>query len=140
VVSQPARDTLIGLGILLGFLPFCALLAVSIAGIPLIPVAVLLVLSMFILGLTAIASAVGQKLGADAGPERMLASVAIGMLMLAVGSAIPFLGGFVLFVASIYGAGAVVSTRFGTRSPGPRPNAPETSARSSAELPAGVGR
>jgi hypothetical protein len=52
LASRPGISSLAGLALLLGFVPLCVLLAVTIIGIPLIPVAVMLLIALFLFGIT----------------------------------------------------------------------------------------
>jgi len=62
LVTRPGLSALGGVAILLGFVPFCVLLAVTIIGIPLIPVAVLLLVALFLFGFTVSAAWLGERL------------------------------------------------------------------------------
>jgi hypothetical protein len=92
----------------------------SIAGIPLIPVALLFALCCFAFGLVSVGALIGQRLSTTKSDEKLLRNVALGMFTLAAGAALPFFGALILFVACVYGAGAVLGTRFGTQPPGPQ--------------------
>src|SRR5258708_15486612 len=62
LVDRPGLSALGGVAILLGFVPLCVLLAVTIIGIPLIPVAVLLLVALFLFGFTVSAGWLGGRL------------------------------------------------------------------------------
>ena len=62
LVTRPGLSALGGVAILLGFVPLCVLLAVTIIGIPLIPVAALLLVALFLFGFTVSAAWFGERL------------------------------------------------------------------------------
>jgi hypothetical protein len=62
LVNRPGLSALGGVAILLGFVPLCVLLAVTIIGIPLIPVAVMLLVALFLFGFTVSAAWLGERL------------------------------------------------------------------------------
>ena len=62
LVNRPGLSALAGGAILLGFVPLCVLLAVTIIGIPLIPVAVMLLVALFLFGFTVSAAWLGERL------------------------------------------------------------------------------
>src|SRR5262249_61306642 len=61
LVDRPGLSALGGLAIIFGFVPLCVLLAVTIVGIPLIPVAVLLLLALLFFGFTVSAGWLGDR-------------------------------------------------------------------------------
>jgi hypothetical protein len=122
LLQERSKVTIAGLGLLLGFVPACLLLALSVLGIPLIPLAVLALLSAFVLGLTALSAALGYRLPIAKHPESLSGAMMLGMLLLALAVLVPVLGGILFFLTSFYGAGAVLLSRFGTRSPPKEPN------------------
>jgi hypothetical protein len=125
VREHVAMATLVGLALLVGFVPLCILLAISLFGIPLIPVAALVLLAAIIMGLTGIAAAIGYATPPIKDPDNLFGAMALGVLLLALVSAIPVLGALVLFSASFYGAGAALLSRFGTRVPPAREASPK---------------
>src|SRR5262245_64026501 len=62
LVDRPGLSALGGLAIIFGFVPLCVLLAVTIIGIPLIPVAVLLLIALLFVGFTVSAGWLGERL------------------------------------------------------------------------------
>src|SRR5207237_6722453 len=62
LVNRPGLSALGGLAIIFGFVPLCVLLAVTIIGIPLIPVAVMLLLALLLLAFTVSAGWLRQEL------------------------------------------------------------------------------
>lgn len=121
--DRPTQVSLAGVLLLLGFGPLCALLAISVVGIPLIPLAVLVLIAMFVMGLTAACIDVGAQLPFVKGDRNRIGALAAGSLLLLVAVMLPFVGALLLFCSSFYAAGGVVISRFGTHAPPPRTNA-----------------
>lgn len=116
--TRLGRCALIGLLALLLFVPGIVLLAVTLIGIPLIPVWVILYLVAGVLGYAAIALVVGDRiLRPGSGHTSLLAKVLVGALVLALLGLVPVLGPIVAILVAIVGLGAVLDTRFGTRRP-----------------------
>jgi len=116
LVSRPGLSALGGLAIVFGFAPLCVFLAVTIIGIPLIPVAVLLLVALLLFGLAISAGWLGERMPflADKTPVK---TVALGGLVLALVSLVPWIGTSLLIVAAAIAAGATLISRFGRRLP-----------------------
>ena len=116
LVSRPGLSALAGLAILLGFVPLCVLLAVTIIGIPLIPVAVMLLIALMLFGFAVSAGWLGGKLPflEEKTPVR---TVALGGIILAVMSLVPWIGTSALILVAAISAGATLLSRFGRRVP-----------------------
>jgi hypothetical protein len=114
LVNRPGLATLGGLAIVLGFLPLCALLAVTIIGIPLIPVAVIFLVALLLFGFTVSAGWLGERMPLlqDRTPVK---TVALGGVVLAVVSLVPWIGTSVLVLVAAISAGAALLSRFGRR-------------------------
>ena len=114
LANRPGLSALGGLAILLGFLPFCALLAVTIIGIPLIPVAVLLLVALLLFGFTVSAGWLGERMPfiEDKTPVK---TVALGGVVLAIVSLVPWIGTSVVILVAAIAAGATLISRFGRR-------------------------
>ena len=125
--QHPRKAALAGLALMLGFIPGCILLAVTLLGIPLIPLAVLVLVASFVMGLTALAALIGFRLPAIKGSDKLFGAMAFGMLFVALAAVIPVFGSIVMFFGSFYAAGGVLVSRFGTRTPSPPPTAASTS-------------
>ena len=118
----------IGTIILVALLPALLLIAISILGIPLIPLAILFFCAAFVLGFSGFTVIVTERFFEGikrTAPSTLIGQVAIGYLLLAgimiLGNAIPFIGGIFMlavFIVSVFGAilglGAVCITRMGT--------------------------
>jgi hypothetical protein len=112
LVNRPGLSALGGLAIILGFLPLCALLAVTIIGIPLIPVAVMLLAALLLFGFTVSAGWLGEKLP-FLQEKTPVKAVALGGVVLAVLSLVPWLGTSLVVLVAAIAAGATLISRFG---------------------------
>jgi putative Mn2+ efflux pump MntP len=89
------------------------LLAVTIIGIPLIPVAVMLLVALLLFGFTVSAGWLGEKLPFLRENKTPLRAVALGGIVLVVVGLIPWIGTLVLVLAALVSAGATLLSRFG---------------------------
>jgi hypothetical protein len=106
----------------LSILPVLVLLALSIVGIPLIPVFVFLMLIFFLAGLFASSQNLGHLALQWTRTQSRMLQTFIGLLILWGLQLVPFVGHFFVFFILIAGTGAVLKSIFGTRmvSWGPR--------------------
>lgn len=97
--------------------PIVILLAISILGIPLIPLFLIVFLAALILGYIAVAQLVGKKITiAFRKPNQpMILEVIIGMLLLGIVCLIPIIGWFIRSIVATLGLGGVILTKFGTK-------------------------
>jgi len=112
LAERPGVAALGGLAIVLGFVPLCVLLAVTIIGIPLIPVAVLLLLTLLLFGFTVSAGWLGERMP-FLHEKTAVKTVALGGVVLALVGLIPWIGTAVLLLAAAIAAGAALLSRFG---------------------------
>ena len=114
LVDRPGLSALGGLAIVFGFAPLCVVLAVTIIGIPLIPVAVLLLIALLLFGFTVSAGWLGEHMPLlqEKTPVRI---VALGGVVLALVGLIPWIGTAVLVLVAAVAAGATLLSRFGHR-------------------------
>lgn len=117
LLDRPGLSVLGGGAILLGFVPLCVLLAVSVIGILLIPVAVLLLVALMLFGFTVSAAWVGDRVRRGEPRRTPVRAVAWGGAILAVIGLVPWLGTMVLTLVSAVSAGATLLSRFGRRAP-----------------------
>jgi len=112
LVDRPGLSALGGVAILLGFGPLCVLLAVTIIGIPLIPVAVLLLVALFLFGFTVSAAWLGERLPLLQ-EKTPVKTVALGGAVFALVGLIPWIGTVALILAAAFSAGATLLSRCG---------------------------
>lgn len=115
LVHRPGLSALGGVTIIMGFVPLVVLLAVTIIGIPLIPLAVLLVVALFLFGFTATAAWLGDRMPVSQERKTVVKSVARGGVILVIVGLIPWIGTAALILAAAVAAGATLLSRFGRR-------------------------
>lgn len=108
VREYPLQCGLWGLGSLLAVILLIVFLAVSLIGIPLLPLVGLAVTVAVVLGSLGVALWVGQRILATS--ERTpMQQFLVGVLILGLIGLIPVLGGLVLSVVNIFGLGALIA-------------------------------
>ena len=115
LVNRPGLSALGGFALLLGFVPLVVLLAVTIIGIPLIPVAVISLVALLLFGFTVSAGWLGEKLPFLRENKTPLRTVALGGVVLVLVGLIPWIGTVVVVLAAVVAAGATLLSRFGRR-------------------------
>jgi hypothetical protein len=113
LLDRPGLSALGGVAILLGFVPLCVLLAVSVIGIPLIPVAVMLLVAVLLFGFAVSAAWLGERIPGGQGNRTTVSSVAWGGAILAIIGLVPWIGTTVLILVAAVAAGAALLSRFG---------------------------
>jgi len=113
LVNRPGLSALGGVAILLGFAPLLFILAVTIVGIPLIPVAVMLLAALLLFGFTVSAAWLGDRLPVSQENKTPVKSVARGGAILLIVGLVPWLGTAALILAAAVSAGATLISRFG---------------------------
>ena len=114
LVNRPGLSALGGLAIIFGFVPLCVLLAVTIIGIPLIPVAVMLLFALLLFGFTVSAGWLGDRMP-FLQEKTPVKTVALGGIILALVSLVPWIGTSVVVLVAAVAAGATLISRFGRR-------------------------
>ncbi len=113
--ERPGRTALFGLAILLLFLPLLGALTISIVGIPLIPVAIMLLAAIIVFGMTALALRLGYAMPFYAEQRSAMGALAIGYVLLALIGLIPWFGALAIPLLGLFAGGAVLSSWFGGR-------------------------
>jgi hypothetical protein len=106
-----------GFALLLGFLPFCLVLVVTIVGIALLPVVFVLYGFAYTIGYTALSVYLGRKLPVLKSRKTTLGAMALGLLALTLVALVPYIGSVIVFLTASFATGAVVISRVGS---GPR--------------------
>ncbi|MCC6806367.1 MAG: polymer-forming cytoskeletal protein [Deltaproteobacteria bacterium] len=112
--TKPAQAAAGGILTVVGFLPFCVLLAVSVVGIALLPVAFFALVFVYVAGYTAISVWLGRKIPIFVGRKTLLGAMGVGLGALTLLAIVPWFGTLLCFCIATIGAGAVVISRFGT--------------------------
>jgi hypothetical protein len=106
--ARPWAATAAGIGSWFGIVALCVLLAVTIIGIPLIPLALVGFFGLGVFGLTALAWWTGTKLSFIPGTQRPLVAFCLGTLVLMLIAAIPVVGTLTLVTATTVSGGAAL--------------------------------
>jgi len=113
LLDRPGLSVLGGVAILLGFVPFCVLLAVSVVGIPLIPVAVMLLAALMLFGFAVSAAWLGERMPLGGHQGTPVRAVTWGGAILALVGLVPWIGTVALILVAAVSAGATLLSRFG---------------------------
>jgi hypothetical protein len=116
--ARPGRAALFGLALVLLFLPLLGVLTLSIVGIPLIPVVIMVLAAVLVFGMTALAVSLGYAMPFYSQQRSAFGALAIGYLVIAVISLVPFVGPTLVPLAGLFAAGAVLGRWFGRRAGG----------------------
>ena len=105
-----------GVGAIVAILFTIVFLAITLIGIPLIPLLILITIVTSLVGSLGVALFVGQRLirSDDRSLQRQFL---IGLAVLTVLSLIPFLGGVVVFLINLFGLGVILLWKFGREKP-----------------------
>jgi hypothetical protein len=114
LVDRPGLSALGGIAIVLGFVPLCIALAVTIIGIPLIPVAMMLLVVLLLFGFAVSAGWLGERMP-FLHEKTPVKTVAVGGVVLAIVGLVPWIGSLLLICAAAVSAGATLLSRFGRR-------------------------
>ncbi|MDC0707718.1 hypothetical protein POL68_04485 [Stigmatella sp. ncwal1] len=127
IKAQPVNSGLTGLLGTVALIPISVILAITLVGIPVLVLLWLVVPLAAALGLAAVASEIGMRLPVLRGRKTQAAVLALGLLVLLGLGSIPVLGWVVMGAAYLVAFGAVIRTRFGSRSRGmPEPFTPHS--------------
>jgi hypothetical protein len=113
--TSPGRSALTGLAMLVAFLPLLGALTISIIGIPLIPVAIMVLAVVLVMGMAALALRIGHALPFWGEHRSAMGALALGYLAIGLVALVPWVGAVVVPLASFYAGGAVLASRFGAQ-------------------------
>jgi hypothetical protein len=109
----PGRCVAVGLVGMVLLVPLCVLLVLTLIGILLIPFVGLAVALAVLLGMTAVALEIGERLPPHQARRTQVLILALGVVVLFLATHIPFIGWAVLSAALVVSFGATLRTRFG---------------------------
>ncbi len=112
----PGLAALWGLGAILSIIFGNVLLAITLIGIPLIPILSLSAVVTSLVGSLGVALFVGQRIDRS-GKQSTLQQFLIGLAILTVLTLIPFLGDLVVFLINLFGLGVILLWKFGKEQP-----------------------
>jgi hypothetical protein len=120
LLGRPGASFGAGIALLVGFLPMCVMLALTVIGIPLIFAAFAGLALVLAVGITTLMSWIGARLPIAVGKKGPFGEVMLGAAVLALIDFVP-LGTPLIILASFVAAGAVLLSRLGA---GPRSSLP----------------
>jgi len=125
MLRRPGYSVLAGVIIALAVAPACVLFAVTVIGIPLIPVMFLFLLALMVVGLSAFLTWLGEKIPVFKDRKTPVGALAIGVVLFLVISLVPVAGSIVIGAVAFFSAGAALLSRFGSEpKPAPAPPVP----------------
>lgn len=115
VQNHPWKSCYYGFIVALLLVPVNLFLAVTVIGLPLIPLVVIIFCAAMLFGYTAMCQIVGLKFfkAIKKGGQPMVLEVVVGLLILWVVAMVPFIGWLIKAFIWLAGLGATVATKFG---------------------------
>lgn len=114
--QYPGQSGLWGIGAIVATIALSIFLAITLIGIPLIPLLTLCVSLTSLVGALGIALFIGQQVTTN-DRRSSLQQFAIGLLIITALALIPFLGGIVVFLVSLFGLGTLITWKLGKAQP-----------------------
>jgi hypothetical protein len=114
--KYPGLAALWGMGAIVGIIFGSIFLAITLIGIPLIPLLSLTVIITSLVGSLAVALFVGQSLVSNRNWS-LQQQFLVGLAILTVMTLIPFFGGLIVFLANMFGLGVILLWKFGREKP-----------------------
>jgi len=112
--KRPIRAALVGIFASLALLFAAVLFAITILGLPVTFLIVSVLGLAWLVGFVGICQAIGDRLPFLSKPHGRWVAFLVGALLVSLVGALPFIGGLLVFVASLVGVGAALGTRFGS--------------------------
>ncbi len=116
VRQYPGQSGLWGMGAIVAFVILTIFLAITLIGIPLIPLFGLFVSLTSLVGSLGISLFVGQQVMKN-NSWTSLQQFLVGLAIVTLLALIPFVGGIVVFITSIFGLGSLLVWKLGKRQP-----------------------
>jgi hypothetical protein len=114
--QHPTSAVLWGMGAMVAIIFVSVFLAITLIGIPLIPLLSLSAIATSLVGSLAVALFVGQRLFSN-GNWSLQQQFLVGLAILTVLTLIPFFGGLVIFLVNLFSLGVVLLWKFGKEKP-----------------------
>ncbi len=105
-----------GIGAIVSFIFATVFLAITLIGIPLIPLLILTAIVTSLVGSLGVALFVGQRLIRN-DKRSLQQQFLVGLAILTVLTLIPFFGGLAVFLVNLFGLGVILLWKFGTERP-----------------------
>jgi hypothetical protein len=115
--ENPGSSVLGGIGVAIGFVPLCVLLAITIIGILLIPFALLALIAIHVVGLTAFMVWLGYKIPLFQEKKTPIVAMTMGLVVITLIDLIPVLGSLLVTAIAFVAAGAVLLSKLGAPTP-----------------------
>ncbi|MEA5505366.1 hypothetical protein VB735_20075 [Halotia wernerae UHCC 0503] len=110
--QHPSLTALWGIGAIVAIIFVSVFLAITLIGIPLIPLLTLTAIITSLVGSLGVALFVGQRLVSN-GDRSLQQQFLVGLAILTVLALIPFFGGLVVFLVNLFGLGVILLWQFG---------------------------
>lgn len=114
--QHPSLNALWGIGAIVAIIFFTVFLAITIIGLPLIPLLILTAIVTSLVGSLGVALFVGQCLIRN-GDKFLRQQFLVGLAILTVLTLIPFFGGLVVFLVNLFGLGVILLWQFSREKP-----------------------
>jgi hypothetical protein len=114
--QHPTLAVLWGMGAFIAIIFLTVFLAITLIGIPLIPLLSMTALVTSLVGSLAVALFVGQRLFSN-GNLSLQQQFLVGLAILTILTLIPFFGGLVVFLVNLFGVGVILLWKFGKEKP-----------------------
>jgi len=110
--QHPSLTALWGIGAIVAIMFFSVFLAITLIGIPLLPILILTAIVTSLVGSLGVALFVGQCL-INNGNRSLQQQFLVGLAIVTVLTLIPFFGGLVVFLVNLFGLGVILLWKFG---------------------------
>jgi len=114
--QRPGLTALWGIGATVSFVFATVFLAITLIGIPLIPLLSLTAVITALVGSLGVALFVGQRLISNEN-RSLQQQFLVGLALVTVLSLLPFFGGLVVFLVNLFGLGVILLWKFGREKP-----------------------
>jgi len=114
--QHPSLTVLWGIGAVVAMIFATVFLAITLIGIPLIPLLSLTAIIASLVGSLGVALFVGQRLVSNDN-QSLQQQLLVGLAILTVLTLIPFFGGLVVFLVNLFGLGVILLWQFGKEKP-----------------------
>jgi hypothetical protein len=114
--QYPGQSALWGIGAMFIFVALTIFLAITLIGIPLIPLLSLVMSLTSLVGALGISLFIGQQV-VKSDRQSSLQQFSIGLLIVTILALIPFVGGIVVAVVSLFGLGSLLAWKLGKAQP-----------------------
>ena len=114
--QRPSLTALWGIGAIVSFVFATIFLAITLIGIPLIPLLSLMAVVTALVGSLGVALFVGESV-VGKGDRSLQQQFLVGLAIVTVMTLIPFFGGLVVFLVNLFGLGVILLWQFGREKP-----------------------